>query len=203
MDWAWAANRLIKKSEDDPESLEDALVNYLPRKRLIMTTKLIQEVFPAIPARVLRAQAVSAYESATYNIAMVTLGDTCIISSDNSRALTDNENNPSEQRTSAKQMEDKLSKVVEVFVGRIRKMENDYLSLNKRASMLDVHLECQDLERISIVNRLGRFHGRNHAAGVEASSGSQMVSRRIFPDRHVMSFSVPGNLPEAVHCLAL
>lgn len=203
MDWAWAANRLIKKSEDDPESLEDALVNYLPRKRLIMTTKLIQEVFPAIPARVLRAQAVSAYESATYNIAMVTLGDTCIISSDNSRALTDNENNPSEQRTSAKQMEDKLSKVVEVFVGRIRKMENDYLSLSKRASMLDVHLECQDLERISIVNRLGRFHGRNHAAGVEASSGSQMVSRRIFPDRHVMSFSVPGNLPEEVHCLAL
>ncbi|VAI08406.1 unnamed protein product [Triticum turgidum subsp. durum] len=127
MDWAWAANRLIKKSEDDPESLEDAPVNYLPRKRLIMTTKLIQEVFPAIPARVLRAQAVSAYESATYNIAMFTLGDTCIISSDNSRALADNENNPSEQRTSAKQMEDKLSKVVEVFVGRIRKMENDYM----------------------------------------------------------------------------
>ncbi|VAH88139.1 unnamed protein product [Triticum turgidum subsp. durum] len=127
MDWAWAANRLIKKSEDDPESLEDAPVNYLPRKRLIMTTKLIQEVFPAIPARVLRAQAVSAYESATYNIAMFTLGDTCIISSDNSRALADNENNPSEQRTSAKQMEDKLSKVVEVFVGRIKKMENDYL----------------------------------------------------------------------------
>ena len=30
-------------------------------------------------------------------------------------------------RSSAKQMEDKLSKVVEVFVGRIRKMENDYL----------------------------------------------------------------------------
>ncbi|EMS68616.1 hypothetical protein TRIUR3_10733 [Triticum urartu] len=127
MDWAWAANRLIKKSEDDPESLEDAPVNFLPRKRLIMTTKLIQEVFPAIPARVLRAQAVSAYESATYNIAMFTLGDTCIISSDNSRALADNENNPSEQRTSAKQMEDKLSKVVEVFVGRIKKMENDYL----------------------------------------------------------------------------
>ncbi|KAI4983190.1 hypothetical protein ZWY2020_023682 [Hordeum vulgare] len=127
MDWAWAANRLIKKSEDDPENLEDAPVTYLPRKRLIMTTKLIQEVFSAIPARVLRAQAVSAYESATYNIAMVTLGDTCIISSDNSRALADNENNPSEQRTSAKQMEDKLSKVVEVFVGRIRKMENDYL----------------------------------------------------------------------------
>lgn len=203
MDWAWAANRLIKKSEDDPESLEDSPLNYLPRKRLIVTTRLIQDVFPAIPARILRAQAASAHESATYNIAMVTLRDTCIISSDNSRAIADNENNPSELRTRAKQMEDKLSKVVEVFVGRISKMENDYLSLSKRASMLDVHLECQDLERISIVNRLGRFHGRNHAAVVEASSASQMVSRRIFPDRHVMSFAVPGNLPEGVICFSL
>uniref|UniRef100_A0ACD5X0R0 Uncharacterized protein n=1 Tax=Avena sativa TaxID=4498 RepID=A0ACD5X0R0_AVESA len=129
MDWAWAANRLIKKSEDDPETLEDSPLNYLPRKRLIMTTRLIQEVFPAIPARVLREQAVSAYESATYSIALVTLGDTCIISSDNSRAITYNENNPSEQGTRAKQMEDKLSKVVEVFVGRISKMENDYLRI--------------------------------------------------------------------------
>ena len=33
---------------------------------------------------------------------------------------------PSEQ-TSAKKMEDKVSKAVEVFVGRIRKMENDFI----------------------------------------------------------------------------
>jgi len=100
-------------------------------------------------------------------------------------------------------MEDKVSKAVEVFVGRIQKMENDFISLNKRASMLDVQLECQDLERISIVNRLGRFHGRNHAAAVEGSSASEMTPRRIFPERHVMSFAVPGNLPEGVYCLSL
>lgn len=69
--------------------------------------------------------------------------------------------------------------------------------------MLDVQLECQDLERISIVNRLGRFHGRNHAAAVESSSASEMTPRRIFPERHVMSFAVPGNLPEGVYCLSL
>lgn len=69
--------------------------------------------------------------------------------------------------------------------------------------MLDVQLECQDLERISIVNRLGRFHGRNHAAAVEGSSASEMTPRRIFPERHVMSFAVPGNLPEGVYCLSL
>ncbi|KAG8074024.1 hypothetical protein GUJ93_ZPchr0006g40792 [Zizania palustris] len=202
MEWAWAASRLMEKMEDEAESLEGAPVNYLRRKRLSLSTRLIQQVLPAIPATVLRAQAVSAYESVTYNIAMSTLGDACSMASYNSHALTDHENNSSEQ-TNTKKMEDRLSKVVEVFVGRIRKMENDFVSLNKRASMLDVQLECQDLERISIVNRLGRFHGRNHAAGVEASSASEMIPRRIFPERHVMSFAVPGNLPEGVYCLSL
>ncbi|EAY89026.1 hypothetical protein OsI_10510 [Oryza sativa Indica Group] len=202
MDWAWAANRLMEKAEDDAENLEDVPVNYLWRKRLRLTTRLIQQILPAIPAKVLRAQAASAYEGVTYNIAMFTLGDACNMASYNSRTLTDHENNSSEQ-TNAKKMEDRLSKVVEVFTGRIKKMENDFVSLNKRSSMLDVQLECQDLERISIVNRLGRFHGRNHAAGVEASSASEMIPRRIFPERHVMSFAVPGNLPEGVYCLSL
>ncbi|KAG8095954.1 hypothetical protein GUJ93_ZPchr0013g35097 [Zizania palustris] len=202
MDWACAANRLMEKIDDDTESLEDAPINYLRCKRLSLSTRLIQQVLPAIPATILRAQAVSACGSVTYNIAMLTLGDACSMASYNSRALTDHENNSSEQ-TNAKKMEDRLSKVVEIYVGRIRKMENDFVSVNKRPSMLDVQLECQDLERISIVNRLGRFHGRNHAAGVEASLASEMIPRRIFPERHVMSFALPGNLPEGVYCLSL
>ncbi|MCH1922238.1 hypothetical protein L9G15_22805, partial [Shewanella sp. A3A] len=31
MDWAWAANRLMEKAEDDAENLEDVPVNYLWR----------------------------------------------------------------------------------------------------------------------------------------------------------------------------
>ncbi|WVZ55977.1 hypothetical protein U9M48_006570 [Paspalum notatum var. saurae] len=203
MDWAWAANRLVEK--DEAETQDDAPLNYLPRKRLILTTQLIQQLLPAIPATILRAQAVSAYESATYTLSMSTLRDACSMASSsyNSCSPMDDENNPSEHTTSAKKIEDKVSKAVEIFVGRIRKMETDFISLNKRASMLDVQLECQDLERISIVNRLGRFHGRNHAAAVEGSSASEMTARRIFPERHVMSFAVPGNLPEGVYCLSL
>ncbi|PWZ06977.1 hypothetical protein Zm00014a_016369 [Zea mays] len=202
MDWAWAANRLIEK--DEAETPDDAPLNYLPRKRLILTSQLIQQLLPAIPATILRAQAVSAYGSATYTLSMLTLRDACSMASSsyNSCSPVEDENNPSEQ-PSAKKMEDRVSKVVEVFVGRIRKMENDFISLNKRASMLDVQLECQDLERISIVNRLGRFHGRSHAAAVESSSAPEMTPRRIFPERHVMSFAVPGNLPEGVCCLSL
>ncbi|CAD6202626.1 unnamed protein product [Miscanthus lutarioriparius] len=127
MDWAWAANRLIEK--DESETPDDAPLNYLPRKRLILTTQLIQQLLPAIPATILRAQAVSAYESATYNLSMLTLRDACSMASSslyNSCSPVEDENNPSEQ-TSAKKMEDKVSKAVEVFVGRIRKMENDFI----------------------------------------------------------------------------
>jgi hypothetical protein len=204
LDWAWAANRLREK--DEAEILDDAHLNYLPRKRLILSTQLIQQLLPAIPATILSTQAVSAYESATYTLSMLTLRDACSMASSslyNSCSPVDDENKPSEQMMGAKKMEDKLSKVVEVFIGRIQKMENEFISLNKRASMLDVQLECQDLERISIVNRLGRFHGRNHAAAVEGSSGSEMIPRRFFPERHVMPFAVPGNLPEGVYCLSL
>jgi len=90
---------------------------------------LIQQLLPAIPSAILRAQAVSAYESATYTLSMLTLRDACSMASSsyNSCSPVDDENNPSEQTTSAKKMEDKVSKAVEVFVGRIQKMENDFI----------------------------------------------------------------------------
>ncbi|AQK58709.1 hypothetical protein ZEAMMB73_Zm00001d053092 [Zea mays] len=63
---------------------------------------------------------------------MLTLRDACsmvasLSSSYNSCSPVEDENNPSEQ-TSAKKMEDRVSKVVEVFAGRIQKMENDFIS---------------------------------------------------------------------------
>lgn len=69
--------------------------------------------------------------------------------------------------------------------------------------MLDVRLECQELERFSIVNRLGKFHGRTHADGVDVSSTPGNAYRRIFPQRYITAVPVPGNLPEGVCCLSL
>ncbi|AQK58734.1 hypothetical protein ZEAMMB73_Zm00001d053092 [Zea mays] len=111
---------------------DDAPLNYLPQKRLILTSQLIQQLLPAIPATILRGQAVSTYGSATYTLSMLTLRDACsmvasLSSSYNSCSPVEDENNPSEQ-TSAKKMEDRVSKVVEVFAGRIQKMENDFIS---------------------------------------------------------------------------
>ncbi|KAL5226150.1 hypothetical protein ABZP36_012789 [Zizania latifolia] len=205
MDWAQATNR-ISEVEDEADIQEDAPVLHLPHKRLILTSRLIQQLLPVIPAAILRAQAVSMYQSATYTAAKLTIGDACSMasySSGDTGTLISSGDKLSEQTGNIDEMKYEFVKAVELFIGRFKKMENNFVSSNKRSSMLDVQLECQDLERISIVNRLGRFHGRNHhAAGVEASSIDH-VHRRIYTDRHVMSFAVPGNLPEGVPCLLL
>jgi hypothetical protein len=43
---------------------------------------------------------------------------------------------PSEQTMSAKKMEDKLSRAVEIFTGRIQKMENEFIRYEERALVL-------------------------------------------------------------------
>jgi len=56
---------------------------------------LIQQLLPAIPSAILRAQAVSAYESATYTLSMLTLRDACSMASSssyNSCSPVDDEN---------------------------------------------------------------------------------------------------------------
>ncbi|ONK60393.1 uncharacterized protein A4U43_C08F17940 [Asparagus officinalis] len=75
--------------------------------------------------------------------------------------------------------------------------------LDKRTSLLDVRLEWQEVERFSLINRLGKFHGRSQADGAESSSTSQNSPHKVFPQRYVTAFSLPGNVPEGVHCLSL
>ncbi|RRT75455.1 hypothetical protein B296_00014446 [Ensete ventricosum] len=75
--------------------------------------------------------------------------------------------------------------------------------LERKTSLLDVRLECQELERFSIVNRLGKFHGRTHADGIDVSSTPGNAYRRIFPQRYITALPVPGNLPDGVCCLSL
>jgi len=75
--------------------------------------------------------------------------------------------------------------------------------LDRRASILDVRLECQDLERHSMMNRFAKFHSRAQTDGTENSSTSETAPRRSFPQRHVTAHALPGNLPEGVICLSL
>ncbi|WOK99343.1 hypothetical protein Cni_G08055 [Canna indica] len=204
LDWAQAANRLIEKVDDEDETMEDVPLVPQSRRRLILTTQLMHQVLPAIPAVMFKGEAISNHESVTFSVAKLALADACsLVSPPESDSLVQLRNENISQKISTSKVEDDLSKLVEDFVGRSNKLEMDFSRLDKKNSILDVRLECQELERFSIVNRLGKFHGRTHADGIEASSDPQNAHPRIFLQRYINALPMPGNLPEGVLCLSL
>lgn len=77
--------------------------------------------------------------------------------------------------------------------------------VEKRASILDLRVECQDLEKFSVINRFAKFHSRGQVDGGEASSSSDVTSssQRSCPQRYVTALPIPRNLPDRVQCLSL
>ena len=80
-----------------------------------------------------------------------------------------------------------------------------WCSLDKRASILDLRLETQEIEKFSIINRFAKFHGRGQADVSDTSSSSDTAAKaqRTFSQRYVTAVPVPRNLPERVQCLSL
>lgn len=77
--------------------------------------------------------------------------------------------------------------------------------LESRASVLDLRVECQDLERFSVINRFAKFHGRGQNDGAETSSSSDATAnaQKPTPQKYVTAMATPRNLPDRVQCLSL
>ncbi|OVA00788.1 hypothetical protein BVC80_9083g86 [Macleaya cordata] len=202
-DWAQAANRLIEKLEDETEMSEDGQLLFRSRRRLIMTAQLMQQLLRPPPPAILSSDATSNYESVTYTVAKLALGDACSLlsySGNDSRVAPEKGNTTSTRIKTAKRPCDLyFSEVVENFITRAKKLENDLLRLDKRASILDIRLESQDLEKFSVINRFAKFHGRGNADVADTGSNTQ----KTCPQRYVTAFAMPRNVPEGVQCLSL
>ncbi|KAF2311214.1 hypothetical protein GH714_020947 [Hevea brasiliensis] len=74
--------------------------------------------------------------------------------------------------------------------------------LDKRASVLDLRVECQELEKFSVINRFAKFHGRGQADGAETSSSSDAPPKSCL-QRYVTALPMPRNLPDRVQCFSL
>uniref|UniRef100_A0A5B7A441 Uncharacterized protein n=1 Tax=Davidia involucrata TaxID=16924 RepID=A0A5B7A441_DAVIN len=209
VDWAKAANRLIDKIEDEAEMIEDRPPMLKPKRRIILTTQLMQQLLRPPPAAVLSADASLNYESVAYFVGRLALRDACSLISclgSNSHGHLDSINLISDKHKTSERIGDPhLSKVMEDFIGRSRKLENDFLRLDKRASVLDLKLECQELEKFSVINRFAKFHGRGQVDGAETSSSSDAAAnaQKPCPQRYVTALSMPRNLPDRVQCLSL
>ncbi|KAL4363721.1 hypothetical protein GQ457_04G036350 [Hibiscus cannabinus] len=180
-EWAHAANRLIEKVDNEPEMIEDWWPSVLrSKRRLVLTTQIMQQLLHAPPRVFLSADAIKNYESLTYFVTRSVLGDAC------STAYI-HESNTVVPPGSGSILSEKLReernqsvlKAAEEFIVREKILGNVLQSLDKRASILDLRLECQDLEKVSIINRFARFHSRGQADGAETSSSSNVIANLI------------------------
>ncbi|XP_061346600.1 uncharacterized protein LOC133292225 isoform X2 [Gastrolobium bilobum] len=206
LDWAQAANRLIEKVEDDAELVEES-PTMKSKRRLVLTTQLMQQLLNSPSAAVLSADVKLHHESVVYSVARLVLGDACssVSCSGSDTLIPPGSKNLLPDNLNASKKVDQYIFKVEDFVGRARKLENDILRLDSRASVLDLRLECQDLERFSVINRFAKFHGRGQNDGAETSSSSDATAnaQKSQPQRYVTAVPMPRNLPDRVQCLSL
>ncbi|XP_042416330.1 uncharacterized protein LOC122005372 isoform X1 [Zingiber officinale] len=205
LEWNSVAKRLMEKVDDDAETLEDDPLISHSRRRLIMPTQLMHQLVPAVPSALLKEEAALAYESMPFVIAKSVLADACGLVSyikNGSHEPVENENMMLVDIKTSKVGNGAYSNLAENFIGRSEKLESDFSRLAAGPSLLEMQMECQELERFSIVNRLGKFHGRTHADAVEVSA-TGAIHPRTFAQRQITAVSMSGNLPEGIMSLPL
>ncbi|KAL8256371.1 hypothetical protein R6Q59_031438 [Mikania micrantha] len=190
-EWCEATKRLMEKVEDDGELIEDVPK---PKRRIILATHIMQQLFPP-PPTFLSTEATSNYESVVFYAARLALGDVCnLVSSVSHRELI-----PESQKIDS----DRLLEDVEECMSKAKRLESDFSRLDEIASILDLGVGCRDLERLSIINRFDKFHGRGQADGEAASLSSDADAPKPFPHRYVVAVPLPKSFPERVQCLSL
>ncbi|XP_075479504.1 uncharacterized protein LOC142520405 [Primulina tabacum] len=200
--WSQVANCLKEKVDDDAELIEVGPSFRRSKRRLILTTQLMQQLFFPPPAAILSADASVKCENVAYAVARAMLGNVCnaVFHSSGLDLPRDRVELLSAKGKSSEINVDRYSgKVMEGLTGRLGKLENDFLRLEKSSSIFDVRMECQDLEKFSVINRLAKFHGRG-----QTDISDTAPSHKPLPQRYVSAIPMPGgSLPDMVQCLSL
>ncbi|KAK4395830.1 hypothetical protein Sango_1737300 [Sesamum angolense] len=205
-DWNKATNHLAEKVEDDAELIEDGPPMLRSKRRLTLTTHLMQQLLPPSPAAILSVDATTSYEIVAYAVSRIALGDACSTVSRSSNSDQPGDSMDvllAKSKLSERNGRRCYAKASEELMGRARKLENDFLRLDKSASILDLRLECQDLEKFSVINRFARFHGRGQSDNTEASTDATPSAQKPIPQRYVTALPMPRSLPDRAQCLSL
>ncbi|KAG8379261.1 hypothetical protein BUALT_Bualt07G0070200 [Buddleja alternifolia] len=204
-EWNRAVNRRTEKVEAFAELIEDGPSVLKSKRRLIMTSQLMQQLLRPAPATILSSDASSNYEIVSYAVSRMALGDACSTVSHSSDLDVPRDSTNlllAKSKSSGRNGVRFYAKAIEELIGRARKLENDFLRLDKSASISDLRVECQDLEKFSVINRFARFHGRGPTDNAETSSNDATTQKPI-PQRYVTAVPVPRILPDGVQCLSL
>ncbi|XP_024978480.1 uncharacterized protein LOC112515784 isoform X2 [Cynara cardunculus var. scolymus] len=196
LEWAQAANRIPEKLKEEADSH--------PKKRIILTTQLMQVLFRPTPAAVLSDDATTCYDTATYFAARLTLGDACSLANHPHMPSDTSDSSSGKNVISKGSGDQNLSKIVEEFIDRSKKLEDELLRVENGGSILEIRMESQDLERFSVINRFAKFHSRAQMLATEtASAGGASAVPKLFPQRYVTASPMPRTVPEGHNCLSL
>ncbi|GFY86980.1 hypothetical protein Acr_05g0006190 [Actinidia rufa] len=82
---------------------------------------------------------------------------------------------------------------------------NGHDILDEEASIVDIRVQYQELEKFSTINRFAKFHcrGQPDAAETSSSTGATPTPVKLFPQRYVTAFPMPMAVPEGAQCLSL
>ncbi|KAL4577311.1 hypothetical protein LXL04_013418 [Taraxacum kok-saghyz] len=163
-EWAHSVNRI-------PEKVVDShLIVDRKRRRLILTTQLMQLLFKPSPKINLSEDVTKHCDSIIYHVAKFGLNDAC----KSFRRIYDNND---------------LLTVVEGFIDRSKRLEEMLSRFEKgESSILDVKVEFQDLDKFSVVNRFAKFHSRGPLVTSDTSASMQELS----PEKYVTASEMPS-----------
>ncbi|KAI3777003.1 hypothetical protein L1987_46796 [Smallanthus sonchifolius] len=204
VEWAQAAKRVPEKLKEEAQALGNSTCVVHPKKRVILTTQLMQVLFRPAPAAILSDDATSCYNTLTYFAARLALGDACSLSNHFYMSCNMPDSLSGKSTISKGSGDQNLSKIVEDFINRAKELENRLLRLENGGSVLEIRILSQDLERFSLINRFAKFHSRAQMAAAEAAfSGGASTVPKLYPQRYVTACPMPMIVPQGYNCLSL
>ncbi|KAK8955006.1 hypothetical protein KSP39_PZI002805 [Platanthera zijinensis] len=73
-EWTGSTNRQVDEVVDDIETVDDVPNSCRPKRRLILTSQLIQQIFPHVDAKLMLSDARTSYDKVIYYMTKLTLG---------------------------------------------------------------------------------------------------------------------------------
>ncbi|KAK9067188.1 hypothetical protein SSX86_014513 [Deinandra increscens subsp. villosa] len=200
LEWAQAAKRVPEKLKEESEALGNSSWMFHSKKRIILTTQLMQVLFRPAPAAILSVDATTCYDTISYFAARLALGDACSLANHSNTPCDISDSLSGKAAISKGSGDRNLSKIIENFIDRAKKLEDELLRLENGGSVLEIRMETQDLERFSMINRFAKFHSRPQMVAPDPSSSGV---HKFYPQRYVIASEMPKIVPQGHNCLSL